>query len=88
MYNIVLRLFDVVFTMDGLCDKNDDDDTGFEVGNDEDDVVNYEGEDHENNDDDVDIKNDGGDDEADFVKKEDDEDNDVSSLIVESKNVI
>ena len=88
MYNIVLRLFDVVFTMDGLGDKNDDDDTGFEVGDDEDDVVDDEGEDDENNDDDVDIKNDGGDDEVDFVKREDDEDNDVSSLIIESRNAI
>ncbi|CAF5188869.1 unnamed protein product, partial [Rotaria sp. Silwood1] len=39
MYNIALRLFDFVFMIDGLGDVDDDDGIGFEVGEDESDVV-------------------------------------------------
>ena len=73
MHNIDLRLFDVVFMIDGLGDVDGDDDIGFEVGEDEDDVK-YEGEEDED-DDGVDVKNDGKDD-------------DVSSLNIVSKDAI
>ncbi|CAF4621110.1 unnamed protein product [Rotaria sp. Silwood2] len=75
MYNIALRLFDVVFMIDGLGDVDDDDGIGFEVGEDENDVVKNVGEEDEDSDDDVDVKNDGKDD-------------DVSSLNIESMDAI
>ncbi|CAF1336090.1 unnamed protein product [Rotaria sp. Silwood1] len=46
MYNIALRLFDFVFMIDGLGDVDDDDGIGFEVGEDENDVVKNVGEEH------------------------------------------
>ena len=86
MYSIDLRLFDVVFMIDGLGDVDGDDDIGFEVGEDEDDVVKSDDEDE----DDV-IKNDGED--EDVVKyaggeDEDKYDDDVSSLNIVSRDAI
>ena len=74
MYSIILRLFDVVFMIDGLGDVDDDDDIAFEVDEVDNDVKN-DGEEDEVDDDDV-LKNDG------------EEDDDVSSLNIVSRDAI
>ncbi|CAF3303931.1 unnamed protein product [Rotaria sp. Silwood2] len=62
-----------VIMIDGLGDVDDDDGIGFEVGEDENDVVNNVGEEDEDSDDDVDVENDG----KDVDEEDEDSDDDV-----------